>query len=122
MRRREIPSLSYHLYVLQQAGRLCAMILERYEWQALYCVTNNTPIPPDSPPTLEKAARLTGRLGRHLGRKHDGMPQPRSRRTQKLMRYHTGPDSRTPKGIPSGKKEFRGRRRIPLIGTYVLHK
>ena len=74
MRRREIPSLSCHLHVLQQAGRLCAMILERYEWQALCCVVNNTSIPPDSPPTLEEAARLIGRLGGHLGRKHDGMP------------------------------------------------
>lgn len=52
----------------------CAMILERYEWQALCCVVNNTSIPPDSPPTLEEAARLIGRLGGHLGRKHDGMP------------------------------------------------
>ncbi len=52
----------------------CAMILEKQEWQALYCVANNTPIPPDSPPTLEEAARLIGKLGGHLGRKHDGMP------------------------------------------------
>lgn len=52
----------------------CAIILETYEWQALYCVVNNTPVPPDSPPTLEQAARLIGKLGGHLGRKHDGMP------------------------------------------------
>lgn len=52
----------------------CAVILEKHEWQALYCVANNTPILPETPPTLEEAVRLIGKLGGHLGRKHDGMP------------------------------------------------
>ena len=52
----------------------CAMILQKHEWQALYCVANNTPILPETPPTLEEAVRLIGKLGGHLGRKHDGMP------------------------------------------------
>ncbi|OPZ50330.1 MAG: hypothetical protein BWY92_00918 [Firmicutes bacterium ADurb.BinA052] len=29
---------------------------------------------PETPPTLEEAVRLIGKLGGHLGRKHDGMP------------------------------------------------
>ena len=52
----------------------CAVILEKHEWQALYCVANNTPTLPETPPTLEEAVRLIGKLGGHLGRKHDGMP------------------------------------------------
>ena len=52
----------------------CAVILEKHEWHALYCIANNTPILPETPPTLEEAVRLIGKLGGHLGRKHDGMP------------------------------------------------
>lgn len=52
----------------------CATILERYEWQALCCMVNNTPVLPDTPPTLQESVRLIGKLGGHLGRKGDGMP------------------------------------------------
>ncbi len=48
--------------------------LQKHEWQALYCVANNTPVLPETLPTLEEAVRLIGKLDGHLGRKHDGMP------------------------------------------------
>lgn len=52
----------------------CSMILEKYEWQALYCVVNKTHTPPENPPTLEEAVLLLAKLGGFLGRKHDGKP------------------------------------------------
>jgi len=52
----------------------CSMILEKHEWQALYCVVNKTHTPPENPPTLEEAVSLIARLGGFLGRKHDGKP------------------------------------------------
>lgn len=52
----------------------CATILESYEWQALYCMVNKTSTPPETPPTLDEAIALIGRLGGHLGRKGDGKP------------------------------------------------
>lgn len=52
----------------------CQIILENHEWQALYCVVNQTKTPPDQPPTLHEAVRLLAKLGGFLGRKHDGEP------------------------------------------------
>jgi hypothetical protein len=52
----------------------CQIIFEAYEWQALYCVVNQTKTLPDQPPTLREAVRLLAKLGGFLGRKHDGEP------------------------------------------------
>jgi hypothetical protein len=52
----------------------CQIILETHEWQALYCVVNQTKTLPDQPPTLHEAIRLIAKLGGFLGRKHDGEP------------------------------------------------
>lgn len=52
----------------------CSVILEKHEWQALYCVVNKTHTPPEDPPTLEEAILLIAKLGGFLGRKHDGKP------------------------------------------------
>jgi hypothetical protein len=52
----------------------CSIILEKHEWQALYCVVNKTHTPPENPPTLSEAVLLIAKLGGFLGRKHDGKP------------------------------------------------
>ncbi len=51
-----------------------SIILEKHEWQALYCVVNKTHTPPETPPTLAETVLLLGKLGGFLGRKHDGQP------------------------------------------------
>jgi hypothetical protein len=52
----------------------CTVYFDDYEWKAL--VVNNTknPVPPETPPTLENAMRMVGKLGGFLGRKLDGQP------------------------------------------------
>lgn len=52
----------------------CDIVFKEHEWQALYCVANNTPKLPTSLPTLKEAVLLIARLGGFLGRKHDGNP------------------------------------------------
>jgi hypothetical protein len=52
----------------------CTVLLEREEWEALYCVTHKTPTPPTQPPTLEEAILWIGQLGGFLARKGDGKP------------------------------------------------
>lgn len=44
------------------------------QWQALMVFSTRQPLPPQSPPTLNEAVRLVGRLGGHLGRQTDGEP------------------------------------------------
>jgi len=52
----------------------CDGVLEAHEWQALACVTHQTPIPPPTPPTLGEAVRWIAQLGGFLGRSRDGDP------------------------------------------------
>jgi hypothetical protein len=52
----------------------CDNILEKNEWQALYCVINKVSIPPAQPPTLKEATLMIAKLGGFLGRKCDGNP------------------------------------------------
>ncbi len=52
----------------------CEGILQRQEWEALYCLIHQTAKPPAEPPTLEQAVRWIARLGGFLGRKGDGVP------------------------------------------------
>ena len=41
----------------------CDIVLQEHEWKALYCVTNQTPIPPSQPPTIEEAVLMIAKLG-----------------------------------------------------------
>lgn len=49
-------------------------VFQTYEWQALYCHIHSTPIPPETPPTLNQCVRWIASLGGFLGRKRDGEP------------------------------------------------
>ena len=42
---------------------LCDIVLQKHEWQALYCMVNKTSIPPDKPPTLKEAVLLISKSG-----------------------------------------------------------
>lgn len=52
----------------------CPVFFEDAEWKALYSYVRQTPIPPETPPTLREAIHLTASLGGFLGRKGDGEP------------------------------------------------
>lgn len=52
----------------------CEVVLSRNEWEALYIKIHNTAMIPETPPSLQQAAKWIGRLGGHLGRKSDGPP------------------------------------------------
>ncbi|APM39813.1 IS4 family transposase [Clostridium kluyveri] len=58
----------------QNPETACDIVLQEYEWQALYCVINGVPIPPIQPPTLQEAVLMIAKLGGFLGRKSDGQP------------------------------------------------
>lgn len=62
----------------QDPEQPCSLILQTHEWQALYCTIHKTAIPPDHPPTLREAVIWIARLGGFLGRKHDGVPGPKT--------------------------------------------
>jgi hypothetical protein len=52
----------------------CDVVLQEHEWQALCCVTDKNPIPPEQPPTLEEAVLMIAKIGGFLGRNCDGKP------------------------------------------------
>jgi hypothetical protein len=52
----------------------CSVLLERDEWEALFCILHHTPIPPPEPPSIHDAVLAIARLGGFLGRKGDGHP------------------------------------------------
>lgn len=52
----------------------CEIVLQKHEWQALYCISHQTPTPPSNPPTMEEAILMIAKLGGFLGRKNDGKP------------------------------------------------
>jgi hypothetical protein len=52
----------------------CSVLLERDEWEALFCVVHNTPTPPFEPPSIGEAVLSIARLGGFLARKGDGHP------------------------------------------------
>ena len=64
-------------------------VLEKHEWQALYCIIHKTPHPPNDPPTLHEAVRWIAQLGGFLGRKSDGEPGVKTiwRGFRKLYNY-----------------------------------
>jgi len=57
----------------------CTEVLAEEEWQALYAHrTGTAPTAATPVPTVEQVTQWIGRLGGHLGRKHDGMPGVRT--------------------------------------------
>ena len=56
----------------------CTVVFEDHEWQAAWAFVKRDANIPDEPPKLGEFVRLIGRLGGHLGRKHDGDPGPMS--------------------------------------------
>jgi hypothetical protein len=52
----------------------CEVMLQRFEWQALYCRANSTTKLPKNPPTLGQAVLWIAKLGGYLGRKNDLPP------------------------------------------------
>lgn len=58
----------------QNPDASCDVVLQKPEWQALYCMVHKTHIPPEQPPSLKEAVLLIAKLGGFLGRKHDGEP------------------------------------------------
>lgn len=54
----------------------CSVLLDRDEWQALFCVIHRTPTPPPDPPTLQQAVCWIAQLGGFLARASDGEPGP----------------------------------------------
>lgn len=52
----------------------CTVALDAAEWQALWCATHRTPLPPATAPPLGEAVRWIARLGGHQGRTGDGAP------------------------------------------------
>jgi len=52
----------------------CTVYFTDSEWKALTTFTNKTKKPPQTPPSLNEAVRLLGKLGGHLGRAGDGNP------------------------------------------------
>ena len=52
----------------------CESVLEKHEWQALYCQMKRTSTPPVEPPSLRQAVRWIAQLGGFLARKSDGEP------------------------------------------------
>jgi hypothetical protein len=51
----------------------CEVLLQRFEWEALYCRTHGT-TPPPQPPPLGQAVLWIARLGGYLARKRDRPP------------------------------------------------
>jgi Transposase DNA-binding/Transposase Tn5 dimerisation domain len=52
----------------------CDIVLQKCEWQALYCVANKTHTPPELPPSLGDAVLMIAKMGGFLARKCDGKP------------------------------------------------
>ena len=71
--------VAWRIMFLTMLGRVvpnlpCTVILQEYEWKALYCFVHNTSKPPENSPSLQEAIRMIARLGGFLGRKSDGHP------------------------------------------------
>jgi hypothetical protein len=52
----------------------CTVYFTDSEWKALTTFMTRTKTPPETPPSLNDAVRLLGKLGGHLGRNGDGQP------------------------------------------------
>jgi hypothetical protein len=71
--------VAWRIYHLTMLGREtpdlpCTVFFKEEEWKALCCYVNKTPTPPSEPPSLDRAMRMVGQIGGHLGRNSDGPP------------------------------------------------
>ncbi|MCP4606187.1 MAG: IS4 family transposase [Proteobacteria bacterium] len=71
--------VAWRIFFLTMQGREapeldCALYFSENEWKALSTFVNKIKTPPSTPPTLNEAIALLGRLGGHLGRVGDGNP------------------------------------------------
>lgn len=55
------------------AAQSCIKCLAKQEWEAIWIMLKRCAAP-KIPPSTEEIIRMLGRLGGHLGRKHDGFP------------------------------------------------
>ena len=58
----------------QQPETSCEVVLQPYEWQALYAQIHQSTTVPLTPPTLREATRWIAQLGGFLARTSDGEP------------------------------------------------
>ena len=71
--------IAWRILYATMLGRLeadlsCEVLLQRFEWQALYCRANGTTTVPKKPPTLGQAILWIAKLGGYLARKNDRPP------------------------------------------------
>ena len=71
--------VAWRIHYLTTLGREtpnvpCTVYFTDSEWKALTTFTTKTKTPPETPPCLNDAVRLLGKLGGHLGRNGDGQP------------------------------------------------
>jgi hypothetical protein len=71
--------VAWRIFHLAMLGREtpdvpCTVFFKDEEWKALWCYVHKTPMPPPLAPSLERAMRMVGQIGGHLGRKSDGPP------------------------------------------------
>ena len=75
--------VGWRIFHLTKLGREvpnvpCTVFLEDAEWKALVAYKTQTPVPPETPPTLREAMHMVASLGGFLGRKSDGEPGTKS--------------------------------------------
>ncbi len=51
----------------------CENWLDRQEWEGIWVLQQRSK-PPKNPPSINQIVKMLGKLGGHLGRKHDGFP------------------------------------------------
>ncbi len=71
--------IAWRILYATMLGRLdsdvsCEILLQQFEWQALYCRANATTKLPKKPPTLAQAVLWIAKLGGYLGRTNDHPP------------------------------------------------
>jgi len=71
--------IAWRILYATMLGRLdadvsCEVLLQRFEWQALYCRANESMKLPKKPPTLGQAILWIAKLGGYLARKNDRPP------------------------------------------------
>jgi hypothetical protein len=71
--------VAWRIFHLAKLGREvpdvpCSVYFEEAQWQALLAYINQSPTPPEQPPSLRQAIHWVAGLGGFLGRKSDGEP------------------------------------------------
>jgi len=71
--------VAWRIYYLTMLGREkpdlpCTVLFKDIEWKALCCYVNETPVPPQKPPSIGDVVFMVAGLGGHLRRKGDGFP------------------------------------------------